>query len=103
MKLPRLMHPRWPVAMIILLSASTAFGQVQISGTVYDESQRFAVIGVSVIGTSGVGTMTDSLGHYSIRLPAGDSIYFSYLGKLTARFPVNEIPRGQPFDMALQV
>jgi hypothetical protein len=95
-------HRRLLVA-LLLLSARTAFGQVQITGTVYDESQRFAMVGVSVMGTSGVGTMTDSLGHYKIRLSSADSIFFSYLGKFTARFPVKDLAPGQPFDMALQV
>lgn len=88
---------------LLFLSARTAFGQVHITGTVYDESQRFAMVGVSVLGTSGAGTTTDSLGHYHISLPAGDSIFFSYLGKFTARFPVKDIAAGQPFDMALAV
>jgi hypothetical protein len=91
------------LVVLFLLSARTALGQVQITGTVYDESQRFAMVGVSVMGTSGVGTMTDSVGHYSIRLSASDSIFFSYLGKFTARFPVKDLAPGQPFDMALQV
>ncbi len=48
-------------------------GQVLIKGTVYDRSQRFGLQGVSVMGTSGEGTATDSLGHYSIRLSSRDS------------------------------
>jgi hypothetical protein len=55
------------------------------------------------MGTSGAGTATDSSGHYSIRLSSGDSIYFSYLGRNTAKFPVKGIPPGQEFDMSLQV
>jgi hypothetical protein len=102
MKLPRLLYRRLFMA-LILLSTRTAFGQVVISGTVYDESQRFAMAGVSVLSTSGLGTTTDSVGHYRIRLALDDSIYFSYLGKSTARFPVKEIGAGQPFDMALAV
>ncbi|HEV3324178.1 MAG TPA: hypothetical protein VG052_01190 [Puia sp.] len=88
---------------LILLSARTTFGQVLITGTVYDESQRFAMAGVSVLSTLGLGTTTDSTGHYHIRLALEDSIYFSYLGKSTTRFPVKEIRADQPFDMALAV
>ena len=98
----RLLHRRVLLA-LFFLSVRTAFGQVQITGTVYDVSQRFAMIGVSVMGNSGIGTTTDSLGHYSIRLPAHDSIYFSYLGKNTSKFFVGDLPAGQPFDMALSV
>jgi hypothetical protein len=89
-----------------LLFACTAhlvLGQVLIKGTVYDRSQRYGMPGVSVMGTSGVGTVTDSLGDYSLRLPAGDSIYFSYLGKFTARTPVRFLNPDLPFDMSLEV
>lgn len=106
MNLPKLMHRlfhRRLLLALFLFSIQTAFGQVEITGTVYDVSQRFAMIGVSVVGTSGTGTTTDSLGHYIIRLPSTDSVYFSYLGKSTSKFPVREIPAGQPFDMALEV
>ena len=78
-------------------------GQVDIKGTVYDRSAFYAMPGVSVIAASGAGTMTDSLGRYHIRLSPDDSIYFSYLGKFTAKFPVKDIPAGFPFDMSLQV
>ena len=106
MNLPKLMHRLSQGCLLpalFFLSVGAAFGQVQISGTVYDVSQKFAMMGVSVQGNSGIGTTTDSLGHYSIRLPAHDSIYFSYLGKSTTKFFVGDVPAGQPFDMALQV
>jgi hypothetical protein len=81
-----------------------AFGQqVTIKGTVYDRSRYFAMPGVSVLGTSGAGTMTDSAGRYSIRLGKSDSIYFSYLGKETVRFPIKTIAAGYPLDMSLAV
>jgi hypothetical protein len=59
--------------------------------------------GVSVISTSGKGTITDSLGRYRLLVPAGDSISFSYLGRGTAKYAVRDLPAGYPFDMALQV
>lgn len=77
--------------------------KVQLTGTVYDGSARFALQGVSVLGTSGAGTATDTLGHYSIQLLPGDSLYFSYLGRATAKIPVKDIPQGFPFDMSLDV
>lgn len=80
-----------------------AYGQEEIKGTVFDRSQLFAMPGVSVMGTSGGGTWTDSIGHYSIRLKSTDSIYFSYLGKYTMKFPVKMIVPGYPFDMSLAV
>lgn len=77
--------------------------KVQLTGTIYDASARWGLQGVSVLGSSGAGTTTDSLGHYRIKLPVGDSIYFSYLGRGTARVPVKDIPEGFPFDMSLDV
>jgi hypothetical protein len=81
----------------------SAAGSMLVEGTVYDGSQRIGLPGVSVMGVSGIGTATDSLGHYHIRLSSGDSIYFSYLGRTTARFPVKLVTAGQPFDMGLDV
>jgi hypothetical protein len=88
---------------ILVISGRRVMGQTIIKGTVYDKSQLFAMPGVSVMGTSGVGTMTDSTGHYSLRLNRGDSIYFSYLGKSTQRFPVKKINASYSFDMSLGV
>lgn len=88
---------------ILALVSEGAHGQMDVRGAVFDRSQLFAMPGVSVLGTSGKGTETDSTGHYSIRLNADDSIYFSYLGKHTAKFPVKGIAPGYPFDMSLAV
>ena len=90
------------VAALALFSQET-LGQVEVKGTVYDRSQNFAMPGVSVLGTSGAGTMTDSNGHYSIKLPSTDSIYFSYLGKFTTKFSVKRIAPGYPLNMSLAV
>lgn len=91
------------LSFILGLTAHGLLAQVQISGTVYDKSLQFAMRGVSVMSASGTGTVTDSLGHYQIRLSSNDSIFFSYLGRATQKFPVKEIPAGYPFDMSLEV
>jgi hypothetical protein len=87
----------------LVLVSPAVFAQVEIRGTVYDQTQRFALSSVSVVSSSGGGTMTDSLGRYRLRAALGDSIQFSYLGRTTIKFPVKEIPAGAPFDMALAV
>ena len=87
----------------LALGGPAVLAQVEVHGTVYDQSQRFPMRGVSVVSAGGIGTMTDSLGRYRIRLPLTDSIFFSYLGRTTSRFPVKEIPAGIPFDMSLAV
>lgn len=91
------------VSLVLALSGQAVLGQVLIKGTVYDRSQFHTMQGVSVIGTSGKGTMTDSVGKYSIWLFPGDSISFSYLGKSTVKFPVKDIPNTSELDMSLNV
>src|SRR5258708_38924443 len=91
------------MAALLALSSQMSIGQVQIRGSVYDRTGQFGMPAVSVLGTSGVGTATDSAGNYSIGLRVEDSIYFSYLGRFTIRFPVKNINPDQPFDMSLQV
>jgi hypothetical protein len=91
------------LAALLALSAQLSIGQVQIRGTIYDRTRQFAMPGVSVLTTSGGGTVTDSVGNYSIRMHTEDSIYFSYLGRFTMRFPVKNVSPDQAFDMSLQV
>lgn len=91
------------IFMVLVLLRQVADGQVRIKGTVYDRSARIGMPGVSVRGTSGAGTVTDSSGHYSIVLPYTDSLSFSYQGKSTVKFPVREIRAHRPFDMSLHV
>lgn len=95
--------PKYILLIILICSDTAAAAQVEIAGSVYDQSQHFAMAGVSVLGTSGAGTVTDTSGHYRITLSANDSIYFSYLGKRTEKFPVREISYPEQFDMSLQV
>ncbi len=59
--------------------------------------------GVSVIANTGKGTATDSNGNYVITVNAEDSIYFSYLGRATVKYPVRDINSFSGFDIALHV
>jgi hypothetical protein len=74
--------------MLLGLIVTRALGQTEVRGTVFDRSQLFALPGVSVMTTAGAGTVTDSAGHYSIRL-----------AKISAR----RIAPGYPLDMSLAV
>ena len=96
-------HERIIFLLVLGLFALTAHAQVEVRGTVYDQSQLFAMPGVSVMGTSGQGTTTDSLGRYKLKLSPEDSIFFSYLGRRTAKYPVKRIARDYPLDMSLAV
>lgn len=55
------------------------------------------------MSTSGKGTTTNMLGNYAITVYANDSIYFSYLTKPTAKFPVSTISALNNFDISLHV
>lgn len=58
---------------------------------------------VSVLSTSGKGTLTDEGGRYKIEVKETDSVWFSYLNKPTLKFPVNKIYNADQFDIALHV
>ena len=59
--------------------------------------------GVSVVANTGHGTATDSNGNYVITVNIEDSIYFSYLGRATMKYPVKDINSMSSFDIALHV
>jgi hypothetical protein len=63
----------------------------------------YALESVSVISSGGRGAVTDSNGHYKINVGEKDSIWFSYLGKPTKKFPVLKITDVNQFDIALQI
>jgi hypothetical protein len=86
-----------------LLFPVAAMAQREVEGTVFDKTKLFAMPGVSVLSNSGAGTMTDSVGHYRVRLPDNDSIYFSYLGRHTAKIAVTRVARNYPLNMSLAI
>lgn len=89
--------------LMVCLLGSTAMGQYRIQGTVFDSSRSYPLEAVSVLSTSGAGTTTDANGHYSIHVGEKDSIWFSYLGKPTVKFPIVKITDVNQFNIALQV
>jgi hypothetical protein len=74
-----------------------------VKGTVYDMSRTNPLESVSVLSTSGQGTVTDSRGNYLITVSEKDSIWFSYLNKPTPKFPVSSIVNFNQFDISLHV
>ncbi|HEX8676861.1 MAG TPA: carboxypeptidase-like regulatory domain-containing protein [Segetibacter sp.] len=88
--------------LLIVLLPVTGFSQLTtISGTVYDITKKTPVEYVSVLSTSGKGTVTDSSGRYSLTLNETDSIYFSFLNKPTPKFPVSSIQNTEAFDISI--
>lgn len=91
------------VAIIFICGAGQAAAQYKIQGTVYDSSHVYPLPAVTVMATNGKGAITNDEGHYAIEVGENDSIWFSYLGKPTIKFPVLKITDVQHFDIALQV
>jgi len=58
---------------------------------------------VTVQSTGGKFTMTDSTGHYIIDVAERDSVWFSFLGKPTPKYPVLKIADVNQFDIALRL
>lgn len=69
----------------------------------YDSSRNFPMEAVTVLSTSGRGTITNGDGQYEIEVTEKDSIWFSYLNKPTIKFPVLKIANPFAFDISIQV
>lgn len=67
--------------------------RITVSGTVFEEGTREALVGVNVyLDSRTVGTSTNAYGFYSITLPAADSmeLVFSSVGYQTKRLKLNQ-------------
>jgi len=104
---PKLKLKTFAIYIIILgslvLFAQNATAQYKIQGNVYDSSRTYPLEAVSVLSTGGNGTTTDANGHYIINVGEKDSIWFSYLGKPTMKFPVVKMNDVNHFDISLRV
>jgi hypothetical protein len=90
-------------ALLAFCSIQAAAQQVSIHGTVFNMYRTRPLDRVSVICSCGSGTTTDSNGNYYIRVYEGDSLRFSYLGRMTQMFPVSMMNSTTGFDIALHV
>jgi hypothetical protein len=86
----------------MLLITVESNGQLKITGTVYDSTGVFPLEAASVLSSSGNGTITDKKGVFEINVSEKDSIWFSYLGKSTIKFPVIEIISYPQFNISLK-
>ena len=75
--------------------------QLTVKGTVYNMSKTYPVEGVSVLSSSGKGTVTSASGSYTLVVNEKDSIYFSYLNKSTMRFAITSIADISQFDISI--
>ena len=55
------------------------------------------------MSTNGGFTISDTLGHYHIQVSDKDSIWFSYQGKPSPKFPVSKIADFTQFDISLKL
>jgi hypothetical protein len=95
------------IALLLFITISfvptKGFSQYKIRGTVYDSTRNYPLELVTVLTTSGRGTITNTYGQYEIEVSENDSIWFSYLNKPTMKFPVLKIATPFAFDIALQI
>jgi hypothetical protein len=91
------------IVAFLMLCSIIADAQIRVSGRVYDISKYHPLEAVSVMSTSGSGTVSDSLGYYSIIVREKDSIWFSYLNKPTPKYPVQSIANPANFEISLHV
>jgi hypothetical protein len=85
------------------IASKTGAQSFKLRGTVYDSTKTYPVISVSVLTSSGKGTVTDLYGHYEIDVTETDSVWFSYLNKPTIKYPVGKINDASRFDIAIHV
>ena len=77
--------------------------QFKVRGAVYDSSRLYPLQAVTVLSTGGKGTFTDANGNYEIDVTEKDSIWFSYLGKPTRKYPVLGMTDPLHFDISLHI
>lgn len=87
----------------LLLAAGKSFGQYKVKGHVLDSSRLYPIELVTVHSTGGQTALTDSTGFYSIGVGEKDSVWFTYLGRPTPKYPVLKIADITQFDIALRL
>lgn len=100
--------PLFKFLLLLLICRAAGSGPLHaqnymIRGFVYDSSRNYPMQSVSVLTTSGKGTVTDASGFYEIEVKEQDSIWFSYLNKPTMKFAVLKISNPISFDISLHV
>ncbi|HVF97340.1 MAG TPA: hypothetical protein VM871_08475 [Flavisolibacter sp.] len=87
----------------LLVCAGKSFSQYKVKGHVLDSSRLYPIERVTVQSTGGRITLTDTAGFYSIDVAEKDSLWFSYLGRPTPKYPVLKIADVTQFDIALRL
>ena len=87
----------------LIALAQQTLAQYKVKGHVLDSSRIYPIEAVTVQSTGGHITMTDTTGFYTINVSEKDSVWFSYLGKPTPKYPVLKIADINQFDIALRL
>jgi hypothetical protein len=101
--LPRILLCIAAICFFGMNNRAGAQNKIIVRGTVYNQNHTRPLQYASVMSTSGRGTATDSSGNYFIAVDENDSLSFSYLGRETLKYPVNQINTLNNFDIALHV
>ena len=88
---------------MILFFHFNSNAQFVVSGTVYDLSKINYVENVRVVSSSGIFSITDSTGKYSIYVNEKDSLTFIYNNKPTQKFVVAQIADPRHFDISIHL
>ncbi len=91
------------LVILLIISVGVAHAQIKVSGTVYDSSRIYPMGQVSVLSSTGKGTVSDANGNYQIEVGEKDSVWFSYLNKQTLKYPVAKMNTPWKFDIALHI
>jgi hypothetical protein len=94
---------RYLLFLCCLLVFNIGHAQVLVQGRVFDVSKRSPLESVAVLTSGGRGSITDSLGRFTVNAKETDTIYFSYLGKNTNKFLVRDITDPLNFDISIHV
>ncbi len=88
---------------LMLICSAKLHAQYMVKGTVYDITRIQPVEQVRVVSSSGIFSMTDSLGRYQILVRETDSLTFIYNNKPTQTFALKEVINPEHFDVSLHV
>ena len=94
------------ILFLICIAFSHKEGAAQyfkLKGVVYDSTKTYPLSSVSVLSSSGKGSITDVYGRYEIDVREKDSVWFSYLNKPTIKYSVAKVFDSERFDIALHI
>jgi hypothetical protein len=97
------LYIKFLLAAFFVLVFSSVQAQYKVKGTVYDSSRIYPIESVTVLSSNGKVTVTDSMGRYQLDVSDQDSIWFSFLGKPTPKYPILKIADLTRFDIALRL